>query len=283
MKRIWLRIQACVRGFAVFFIAVLAAASASAQERDDKPWYLEAHGDVHFTQSADLVIPDVAIMQLGPTDFRGKVTFQKAGWGGGLAAGRAFNDFRVEAEVSWRRISIDHITNIGTDKPAPEPLLAVARNAIMRNLEFSGKLEHLTGMVNAYWDVPTGTRLRPYIGGGLGTVHAVMHKSARNLTPTPPEVLEQFTPEVQAKIREQGGILLADDSDQDRWGFCWQAAAGIGFDLTESLTVRAGYRFVHVPNLDFSLFEGQRLSTDLPITVTVKSLHIVDMGLRLRF
>ena len=185
--------------------------------------------------------------------------------------------------MSWRRISIDHITNIGTDKPAPEALLAVARNAIMRNLEFSGKLEHLTGMVNAYWDVPTGTRLRPYVGGGLGTVHAVMHKSARNLTPTPPSVLEQFTPEVQAKIREQGGILLADDSDQDRWGFCWQVGAGIGFDLTESLTVRAGYRFVHVPNLDFSLFEGQRLSTDLPITVTVKPLHIVDVGLRLRF
>ena len=272
---------ALVPGVLVFAAVVLAAASAFAQESGDKAWYLEAHGNTNFTQSADLYIPDVAAAQ-GDLDFRGKVTFN-TGWGGGLAAGRVFNDFRVEAELSWRRIGIDHIENIKVDQQVPQAILDVARNALSRNLEFSGRLDHLTGMVNAYWDIPTGTRFRPYVGGGMGTVHAVMHKKARNLTRTPEATLRQFSQEVQDKIREQGGILLEDDKDQDRWGFCWQAAGGVAFDLTESLAVRAGYRFMHVPNLDFSLFQGQRLSTDLPITITVKPVHSIDLGLRLRF
>ena len=282
MKRIQsLFTSALVSGVVVLGIAVLTAVSVSAQERGDRPWYLEAHGSVDFGRSADLYIPDVAAAA-GPLDFRGKVTFN-TGWGGGLAAGRFLNDFRVEAEVSLRRVGIDHIEDIKIDQQAPEALRLAAENALARNLEFSGRIDHLTVMANAYWDIPTGTRFRPYVGGGLGTVHAVMHKKARNLTPTPPEVLAQFSPEAQARIREQGGVLLEDDKDQDRWGFAWQAAAGVSFDLTDSLAVRAGYRFVHVPNLGFGLFQGQRASTDAPITVTVKSVHSVDMGLRLRF
>lgn len=270
-----------VPGVVVFAMVVLAAASAFAQESGDKAWYLEAHGSVAFAQSADLYIPDVAAAQ-GDLDFRGKITFD-TGWGGGLAAGRVLNDFRVEAELSWRRTGIDHIEDIKIDQQVPQAVLDVARTALSRNLEFSGRFDHLTGMVNAYWDIPTGTRFRPYIGGGMGTVHAVMHKKARNLTPTSEAVIRQFSQEVQDKIRQQGGIQIEDDKDQDRWGFCWQAAGGVSFDLTESLAVTAGYRFVHVPTLDFSLFQGQRLSTNLPITVTVKPIHSIDMGLRLRF
>ena len=280
MRRI-LSFAGPVPGVTVFCMVVLAAASAFAQERGDRPWYLEAHGSIAFEQSADLYVPDVAAAQ-GDIDFRGKITFD-TGWGGGIAAGRALNDFRVEAEVSWRRIGIDHIEDIKVDQQVPQALLDAARNALSRNLEFTGRFDHLTAMVNAYWDIPTGMRFRPYIGGGMGTVHAVMHKRARNLTPTPPATLAQFSQEVQDKINEQGGIVLEDDKDQDRWGFCWQAAAGVAFDLTESLAVTAGYRFVHVPTLDFSLFEGQRLSTDLPLTVTVKPIHSIDMGLRLSF
>ena len=282
MKRIQsLFTSVLVSGVLVVGMVVLTAVSVSAQERGDRPWYLEAHGSVDFERSADLYIPDVAAAT-GPLDFRGKVTFN-TGWGGGLAAGRFLNDFRVEAEVSWRRIGIDHIEDIRIDQQAPEALRVLAERALARNLELSGRMDHLTVMANAYWDIPTGTRFRPYIGGGLGTIHAVMHKKARNLTPTPREVLAQFTPEVRARIMEQGGILLEDDKDRDRWGFAWQVAAGVGFDLTDSLAVRAGYRFLHVPSLDFSLFQGQRAGTDAPITVTVKPVHSVDVGLRLRF
>ena len=270
-----------VSGVVVLGIAVLTAVSVSAQERGDKPWYLEAHGSVDFGRSANLYIPDVPAAA-GPLDFRGKVTFN-TGWGGGLAAGRFLNDFRVEAEVSLRRVGIDHIENIKIDQPAPEALRLAAENALARNLEFSGRIDHLTVMANAYWDVPTGTRFRPYVGGGLGTVHAVMHKNARRLTQLPQEVIDRLSPEARQILREQGGNLHVDDKDEDRWGFAWQAAAGVGFDLTDSLAVRAGYRFVHVPNLDFSLFQGQRASVDAPITVTVRSVHSVDVGLRLRF
>ena len=281
MKRIQsLFTSALVFGVVVFGIAVLTAVSVSAQERDDKPWYLEAHGSVDFERAADLRAPGIPVPDVGIADILGKLTFN-TGWGGGVAAGRAFNDFRVEAEVSWRRVGINHIENIRA-----EPATALSTQFAQRlasSVDISGRLDHLTVMANAYWDVPTGTRLRPYIGGGLGTVHAVMHKNARRLTQLPQEVIDRLSPEARQILREQGGNLHVDDKDEDRWGFAWQAAAGVGFDLTDSLAVRAGYRFVHVPSLDFGLFQGQRTSTSPPVTVTVKPMHSVDVGLRLRF
>lgn len=269
-----------VPGVLVLGIAVLTAVSVSAQERDDRPWYLEAHGSVAFTQSADLRAPGIPVPNVGNVDVLGKTTFH-TGWGGGVAAGRAFDDFRVEAEVSWRRVGIDHIENIRSE-PATAASTQFAQR-LARSIDITGRLDHLTGMVNAYWDVPTGTRFRPYIGGGLGTVHAVMHKNARRLTRPSAEDLARLSPEARQSLEDQGGTPVVDDKDQDRWGFAWQAAAGVGFDLTDFLAVRAGYRFLHVPNLDFSLFEGQRTSTSSPVTITAKPVHSIDFGLRVRF
>ena len=271
------KIQSAVHGACavLFFVVVLAAAPALAQDGGEKSWYLEAHGGMVFEQSAELHLPQ-ATGVTGPVDVSGEVTFH-TGWGGGLAAGRIWKDFRIEGEGVWRRIGVDHI-NI--DHHPDNPVLVRIEDSIQRSLKLTGNLSVLKAMANVYWDVPTGMRFRPYVGGGMGTVHAVMHKNARRELS---DAQLAMLPEA-ARMRLDGSNVLAQDSkDEDRWGFCWQVGGGIGFDLTESLAVSVGYRFVHIPSLEFHLFRGQRLSTQLPGTVTVKSLHSVDLGVRWRF
>lgn len=261
-------------GMLVLVAVALAAAPAFAQE---KPWYLEAHGSVDFEKSAGLRLPQTSrTRQAGGTiDVTGDVTFN-TGWGGGLAAGRVWRDFRIEGEGFWRRTGIDHLE---IDRHRDNATLMLIENSIQKNLNLTGNLSVLAVLANVYWDVPTGMRFRPYVGGGLGTVRASMHKKAR-VSLSAAEIAQL---PAGASERLDGNVLTWNDKDENRWGFCWQVGAGVGFDLTESLALEAGYRFIHVPSLDFRLFSGERLATQLPGTVTVKSMHSVDLGLRWRF
>ena len=264
-------------GMLVLAAVLLAAAPASAQDGGERPWYLEAHGSVAFGQSAGIKLPQTSRtrQESGTIDVTGDVTFN-TGWGGGLAAGRVWKDFRIEGEGLWRRTGIDHLE---IDRHTDDPTLMLIEDSIRRNLNLTGSMSVLAALANVYWDVPTGMRFRPYVGAGAGAVRAAMRKNARVELPDAQVALLP----ADARTRLDGNVITYNDKDENRWGFCWQAAGGVAFDLTESLAVRAGYRFIHVPSLDFSLFQRQRLASQLPGTVTVRSMHSVDLGLRWRF
>ncbi len=67
------------------------------------------------------------------------------GYIGGLAVGGKTKWARAELEASYRNNEID---NAG-----------------------DGRAESGALMANAYWDIETGTRFTPYIGGGIGVAH----------------------------------------------------------------------------------------------------------------
>ena len=250
------------RASVVFMLGILgtclAAVSASAQE--NRPWYVTGHAGVALVQNADFDSPQ-ALGTGQSVNIRGDITFGTA-WGAGLGAGRTFGDFRVEGEGLWRRAGLG---DVEISHQMGNPVAGDLEARLERALDVSGNMDLWMGMLNVYYDLPAAKAFRPYVGAGAGTVHAFMHKKAS----------------IGNRLRDGRVVeFVTDDKDEDRWGFCWQAQAGVGFGLSESLTVQLGYRFVHVPSLNFRLFENL---VENPTTVKVKPLHSFDLGLRLNF
>ncbi len=79
------------------------------------------------------------------------------------------------------------------------------------------KIENNSVMLNAYYDIDTGTKFTPYVGAGLGMA--------------------------RLKVKHTG-----DDSDEN-WSkssneFAWQLGAGVSYAATDNVSVDLGYRYV---------------------------------------
>jgi opacity protein-like surface antigen len=125
----------------------------------------------------------------------GRVNFAD-GWGALVAVGKQFELFRLEGEAAYRRNDIDGIA--GTDIG-------------------SGKVEAMSGMVNAYLDFDM-LQFRPFVGAGVGMAR------------------------IDADSR-----LLNDDDDV----FAWQGIVGLSFAM-QPVGFDIGYRYFATEDPKFS-------------------------------
>lgn len=125
--------------------------------------------------------------------------------GGSLAIGTSFkvNKGTVRTELEYNK-------NQSNEKTYAMRIAGVSNY-------FNGKFEIETQsvMLNAYYDFETESKLRPYIGAGLGFAKNKGSLTAAFMT---------------------GSI--------DNSAFAWQVGAGTGYKLTDNITVDAGYRYV---------------------------------------
>jgi len=77
-----------------------------------------------------------------------------------------------------------------------------------------------SGMLNAFYDIRTGTAITPYVGGGIGAAHIAWSHSARAA--------------IQA---------LPDTYDDSGTKFAWQAIGGAAFEVTQNLALTADFRY----------------------------------------
>jgi opacity protein-like surface antigen len=101
-------------------------------------------------------------------------------------------------------------------------------------------------MANAYFDVPTNSPIRPYVGGGLGFA--------------------------SINLEEDLGFE-ADDSDVVG---AFQFMAGIGYDISPRATLTFGYRYFTTSDPDFGLPISGSFETEY-------SSHDFLFGARFRF
>ena len=115
-----------------------------------------------------------------------------------------------------------------------------------------GEASALVGLVNAYYDFDLGLPVRPYVGGGIGAAY----------------------------LKLDTGPDAPVDVDADTGALAWNVAAGATYDLTESLALTAGYRYLRLEGTDVSAevigFEGDVDINDL-------GLHEVLLGVRYTF
>lgn len=93
-------------------------------------------------------------------------------------------------------------------------------------------------MVSLLWDIPLGSRFKPYIGGGAG--FAYIDSETDGFTPTP-----------------------SSASDTSRNG-AWQAQAGITYAYSTNLDIRLDYRYIDLGDISTGrLTSGDRFTTHL--------------------
>ncbi|EFA74452.1 hypothetical protein CRD_00036 [Raphidiopsis brookii D9] len=104
------------------------------------------------------------------------------------AAGYQFEQVRAELEVGNQFFSAKEVTAINGSSQL-----------------ISGNLSATTILINGYYDIPTGSKFRPYVGGGLGLGF------------------------IRGKIKYPNGN--SDDSDGD--SFAYQLKAGVQYEITK--------------------------------------------------
>ena len=173
--------------------------------------------------------------------------------------------FRVEGEVFFGRANVSKLTYTGItsgplqiDKPFTDPTV-------------SGPADQLGGMVNVWYDFNTGSRWKPFIGGGIGVMrsdwgdlkydpdvpfNAALEAGIRanpqfqGLPPAhlEPAVAQALAQQKQARQAAELGVPNLAGTDTS---FAYQVGAGLGYEVTDAITVQVGYR----------LFKANRLSS----------------------
>lgn len=159
---------------------------------------------------------------------------------GGL--GYDFGNFRLESTVGYTAANVD------------------ASQLNTGGLITRGRTKTLSIGVAGYYDIDTGTRLRPFVGGGIDAVRVTERLS--RLTST-----------------GQGSRI----SDRD-WGIRWHADAGIGYKLTEKTTVELAARYSESSSLKFAGRMPLAAGGTTAATYRPKlSATSITVGLRQRF
>ena len=112
----------------------------------------------------------------------------KNAWEGSVAAGMQLNHFRSELEYTFRDGIKGH----------------------SQGLEH--KVKTMSLMLNGYYDIDTGSALRPYVNLGIGVSRLKLEENPRN-----------------TKKNNK---------------FSWGGGVGMGYDITQSVALDLGYRFL---------------------------------------
>ena len=164
------------------------ALATPALARDDA-WYVGLEGGAMIVEDMDLDIVDTDASHTVDMDYGFDV--------GGLV-GYDFGAFRLEAEASYRRATMDTFT-VGTGGISAGA--AGSTLAAGQHVDVGGNVDALSFMANGLLDFGPDDGLQGYVGGGAG-IGRVGIKAP--LSPT--------------------GAAAIDDSDS---GFAWQVLAGL--------------------------------------------------------
>lgn len=164
------------------------------------------------------------------------------------------SDIEVDVEDGYRfggALGYDFNAMIGIEAEASFTQMdvdSITAPAIPVTLQTSGEAQLITVMGN----VIVGNqydRWRPYIGIGAGAAHLDLDVVVT-------------------------GLDNIDDSD---WAFAGQAFAGVDFSLTDTVSLGARYRYLHVGSTDYSDTAGDAVSVDSFGT------HSIEAALKVKF
>lgn len=99
-------------------------------------------------------------------------------------------------------------------------------------------------LANVFLDIPTGTNITPYVGGGLGLAYL--------------------------KTTYDGVGVSTSHND---WNFAWNLGAGAALALTDSIALDLGYRYVDLGRADSGCVSDGKPNADY-------TAHELSVGLR---
>ena len=149
------------------------------------------------------------------------------GWVLSGAVGYALpTGFRLELEVAYRRFALDKL-KINDDGGLGVALGGGPLNGVTAAAD--GHETALSLMANIWYDIPTGTRFTPYVGGGVGAARVALEEVG------------------------VGGIEIVDGHDTVV-GF--QAGFGLAYAVAPNVSVTVDYRFFGTSPATFTDITG---------------------------
>ncbi len=184
---------------------------------------------------------------------------QNTGYSANLAVGaRLTPGLRIEFEASYLNAGLSSsIVTRTTPNPLANPNFASApaagTSASTQTTAYNltGLVENLAFLLSAYYDLDTGSPLRPFIGGGLG--YSTI--SFGNVAPSPNGV----------RPGNSEGLLA------------YQARAGVNYTLSPETELYVAYRFFGTSSVAIP-----QVVTGFPISVDVGAqvVHNAELGIR---
>lgn len=249
-------------------LAAMIAVPASAQDTTKSGPYIGVSGGIALPQDSEntgtitTAIPETDDFGSIPADTPiGWETDFNTGYTISGQAGYAFeNGFRLEVEAAYSDYSVDDHEDLsvggaiidGVDSAVLTRGPASAANPTVGDILSDGQGDVSTfGLFgNVYYDINTGTGIKPYIGGGLGYQWVDV----------------DYQP---------SGVPVGEDSDGV---FAYQLMAGASYAVTDNVEVFGQYTFRDTTeDVDIPL-------TLLPATLDVEAQQsLVTAGVRVRF
>lgn len=291
------RIFVATAALAVFLLPVFAPDARAADSR----WYVGLNVPVMFIDDSESVERGAVPQIQGSIPYKADaVNSYKTGFRVSGTLGYEFGTgFRVDGEVFFARAAIGDLTYKGRTTTVPG--LGTIDVPGERPIDVSGSANQLGGMVNVWYDFNAGSRWRPYIGGGLGFVQVdwgdveynrneVAQGAANQLAVLQAQAatpgFDSLPPAAQEQIR-QGAIARAtlpqgtvpELSGTDTV-FAYQVGAGMGYEVTNAITVQLGYRLLKANQLEFT---GRSAMGATATATTEMQVHLFEIGVRYRF
>ena len=256
---------------ALFLMPVIAPDARAADSR----WYVGLNVPVMFIDDSESVERGEVPQSSGSIPYMADaVNSYKTGFRVSGMLGYEFGTgFRVDGEVFFARAAIGDLTYKGRTTTVPTPQgPSTIRIPGDHAIDVSGSANQLGGMVNVWYDFNAGSRWRPYIGGGLGLVQVdwgdveydrneVAQGAANELAVLQAQATPGFaslSPAAQEQIR-QGAIAQAQlppgtvpELSGTDTVFAYQVGAGLGYEVTDAITVQLGYRLLKANQLEFT-------------------------------
>lgn len=186
---------------------------------------------VQFAVSAEAVEPQLYVQgnigytALTDSDLTGgdmpgaaELSFSE-GWNVSGAVGVKVGNGRLEGEIGYRTNDLDDYS----DSRGSEPV--------------DGDVSNISFMVNGYYDIPTGTAVTPYVGGGIGLA--------------------------RLEIKPQ------DEDSMDDTVFAYQVGLGVGIAVSKTVTIDLGYRYFATADPEFDGVEAEYKSHNILAGVRV--------------
>lgn len=162
-------------------------------------------------------------------------------FGGAIGAYLYGQALRGEVELGFQNFDVDGTTLSGGGGALAVPL--------------EGDVEAMTLMLNLWYDFDTGTRLKPYVGGGVGVGFVDLDTSVP-------------------------GIPLNIGAIGDSTSLAYQLGAGVSYAATDMIDVGLGYRYRAIDDIDA---EGQLLGGLVRYEDAELSSHAVQAEIRVNF
>ena len=195
----------------VIGMALASSALATPALARDDSWYIEGDaGGMIVEDMQNLVSPGVGTLET------------RVGYDVGGIIGYDFGGFRLEAETSYRRASLDRF-NVS-------PAITYSRSGST----LTGNVSALSFMVNGLLDFGPDDGLQGFVGGGAGVG--------------------------RVKLNSDSTGTLYDFNDSDT-GFAWQALAGIRYPISDNVDIGLKYRFYNQDKVNL-ISTGGRAATD---------------------